>query len=101
MDQDIDIFGLHHFLEHINQAIKIRKSKDKDSTVNKTEHQSQKIQQVNPGGPDKQPNHQAPTISSIDKSLSRNRYRVMIQLVNLEALFFVCLFSYSTSQVNS
>ena len=31
---------------------------------------------VNPAGPDKQPKHQAPTISSIDKSLSRNRHRV-------------------------
>ena len=30
---------------------------------------------LNPGGPDKQPKHQAPTISSIDKSLSRNRHR--------------------------
>ena len=29
------------------------------------------MQQVNPGGPNKQPNHQA-----IDKSLSRNRHRV-------------------------
>ena len=33
---------------------------------------AKEIQQVNPGGPDKQPKHQAPTISSIDKSLSRN-----------------------------
>ena len=31
---------------------------------------------MNPGGPDKQPKHQAPTISSIDKSLSRKRHRV-------------------------
>ena len=30
---------------------------------------AKEIQQVNPGGPDKQPKHQAPTISSIDKSL--------------------------------
>ena len=37
---------------------------------------AKEIQQVNPGGPDKQPKHQAPTISSIDKSLSRNRHRV-------------------------
>ena len=28
------------------------------------------MKQVNPFGPDKQPKHQAPTISSIDKSLS-------------------------------
>ena len=33
------------------------------------------MQQVNPGGPDKQPKHQAPTISSIDKSLSQNHQR--------------------------
>ena len=37
---------------------------------------AKEIQQVNPGGPDKQPKHQAPTISSIDKSLSRNHHRV-------------------------
>ena len=39
---------------------------------------SKEIQQVNPGMPDKQPKHQAPTctISSIDKSLSQNRHRV-------------------------
>ena len=35
------------------------------------------IQQVNPAGPDKQPKHQAPAISSIDKSLSWNRHRVL------------------------
>ena len=33
------------------------------------------IQQLNPVGL-QQPKHQAPTISSIDKSLSRNRHRV-------------------------
>ena len=37
---------------------------------------AKEIQQVSPGGPDKQPNHQVPTISSIGKSLSRNRHRV-------------------------
>ena len=37
---------------------------------------AKEIQQVDPGGPDKQPKHQAPTISSIDKSLSRNPHRV-------------------------
>ena len=31
---------------------------------------------INNGGPDKQPKHQAPTISSLDKSLSRNHHRV-------------------------
>ena len=43
---------MHHLLEHINQDIKRRLSKDKDSTVNKTEYRSKEIQQVNPGGPD-------------------------------------------------
>ena len=37
---------------------------------------AKEIQQVNPGGPYEQQKHQAPTISSIDKSLSRNRSRV-------------------------
>ena len=67
---------MHHLPEHINQDITRRKSKDKDSTVNKTEYRSKAIQQVSPGGPDKQPKHQAPTISSIDKSLSRNHHSV-------------------------
>ena len=37
---------------------------------------AKEIQQVNPGGHDKQPKHQAPTISSIDKSLGQYHYRV-------------------------
>ena len=37
---------------------------------------AKEIQQVNLGEPDKQPKHQAPTISSIDKSLSGNDHRV-------------------------
>ena len=37
---------------------------------------AKEIQQVNPGGPDKQPKHQAPTKSSKEKSLSRNHHRV-------------------------
>ena len=57
---------MHHLLEHINQDIKRRyKSKDEDSTVNKTEYQSKIIPT---GGPDKQPKHQVTTISSIKKS---------------------------------
>ena len=31
---------MHNLLEHINQDIKERQSKDKDSTVHKTEYQS-------------------------------------------------------------
>ena len=42
----------------------------------KLKTEAKTIQQVNPCGPDEQPKHQAPTISSIDKSLSRNRHRV-------------------------
>ena len=37
---------------------------------------AKEIQQVNPGEPNEQPKYQAPIISSIDKSLSRNRHRV-------------------------
>ena len=47
-----------------------------DSTVNKLNTGAKEIQQINPGGPDKQPKQQAPTISSIDMSLSRNHHRV-------------------------
>ena len=67
---------MHHLLEHINQDITRRLSKDKDSTVNKTEYRSRGNPTGKPGGPDKQPRHQAPTILSIDKSLSRNHHRV-------------------------
>ena len=35
------------------------------STTNKTEYRSKYMKQANPGGPDKQLKHQAPTISSI------------------------------------
>ena len=61
-----------------NQDITRRQNKDKDSIVNKTEYQSKRNPTGNPRGPDKQQKqkHQAPTISSIDKSLSRNRHRV-------------------------
>ena len=60
--------SMHHLLEHINQDKKRRLSKDKDSTVNKTEYQSKRNHP--------KPKHQAPTISSIDKSFSWNRHRV-------------------------
>ena len=33
---------MHHLLEHINQDITRRSSKDKDSTVNKTEYRSKR-----------------------------------------------------------
>ena len=39
-----------------------------DSTVRKLSTGAKEIQQVNPCGPNKQPKHQAPTISSIEKS---------------------------------
>ena len=35
---------MHYLLEHINQDMKRRKSKDKDSTVNKTEYRSKRNQ---------------------------------------------------------
>ena len=58
---------MYHLLEYINQDIKKRYSKDKDSTVNKTEYRSK----WNPTGKPRwiwqQPKHHAPNISSMDK----------------------------------
>ena len=51
--------SMHLLPEHINQDIKRRFSKDKYSTVNKTNTGAKEIQQVNLGEPDKQPKHQA------------------------------------------
>ena len=67
---------MHHLPNNIHQDITRILRKDKYSMVNKTEYQSKEIQQVNPGEHNKQPEHQVPTISTIDKSLSRNRQRV-------------------------
>ena len=67
--------SMHHLLKHINQDIKGDKSKDKDSTVNKTEYPSNRIPTGKPQWSNKHLNYQAPTILSIDKSLSQNRHR--------------------------
>ena len=67
---------MYNFLEHINQDITRRYSKYKDSKVNKTEYQSKRNATSKPRGPEKQPKHQAPTISSMDESLSRYRHWV-------------------------
>ena len=53
-----------------------RQIKDKDPTVNKTEYRNKKNPTAKPPWARQQPKHQAPTISSIDKSLSRNHHRV-------------------------
>ena len=42
---------------------------------------AKEIQQVSPG---KQPKHQAPTISSIDKSLSRNHQRSEVRSTGVQ-----------------
>ena len=100
---------MHHLLEHINHDIRMRQSKDKDSTVHKTEYWSKKIQQVNPGGPDKQPKHQAPTISSIDKSepsyllkLNPNCSRPMFKSKSEHSTksIFLCVLGTKSSMVN-
>ena len=54
----------------------MRYSKDKDSTVHKTEYRSKRYPTGEPRWVKQQQKQQAPTISSIDKSLSRNRHRV-------------------------
>ena len=48
-----------------------------DLTVNKSEYQTKRNPTGKPRWADKQPKHQAPTISSVDKSLSRNNHRVL------------------------
>ena len=50
------------------------KAKIRTQQLIKLNTRANEIQQVNPGRPHKQPTHQAPTISSIDKSLSRIRH---------------------------
>ena len=47
---------MHHLLEHINQDIKRRQSKDKDSKVIKFNTGANEIQQLNPRGPDNSQN---------------------------------------------
>ena len=81
---------MHHLLEHINQDIKRRLSKDKDSTVNKTEYRSKRNPTGKPRWAWQQPKHQAPTISSRDKSLSRNRHGVIKLILNY-AVLSTCL----------
>ena len=67
---------MHHLPEHTNQDITRRRSKDKDSTVNKTEYQSKRNPTGKPRWARQTAIDQAPTISSTDKSLSRDRHRV-------------------------
>ena len=47
---------MHHLLEHINQDIKRRRSKDKDLTENKLNTGAIEIQQVNPDWSDNSQN---------------------------------------------
>ena len=67
--------SMHYLQKQINQDIKRKQSKDKDSTVHNTEYRSKRNPTGKPGWAWKQPKHQAPTISSMDKSLCRNRHR--------------------------
>ena len=67
---------MHQLLEQTNQDIKRRLSKDKDSTVHKTEYQSKRNPAGKPRWAWQQSKHQTLTISSIDKSLSWNSLRV-------------------------
>ena len=67
---------MNHLLEHINKDIKGDKAKNMDSTVHKTEYRSKNNPTDTLRWTRQQPKHQAPTISSMDKSRSRNRHRV-------------------------
>ena len=68
---------MHHLLEHINHDIKRDKAKMRTQQYIKLNTRAKEIKQVHPSWPDKQPKHQTPTISSIDKSLSPNCHRVL------------------------
>ena len=63
---------MYHLLKHINQDITRRLSKDKDSTVNKTEYRSKR----NPTGKPRWARQTAKASGSSIKSLSRNHHRV-------------------------
>ena len=67
---------MHHLLNHIIKVKQGDKAKIRTQQSIKLNTGAKEIQQVNSAGPDKHPKHQAPTISSIDKSLSRNHHRV-------------------------
>ena len=67
---------MYHLPEHINQDITRSWSKDKDSTVNKTEYQSKRNPTGKPRWARQTAKYQAPTISSKDNFLSRNGHRV-------------------------
>ena len=68
--------SMHHLSEHTNQDITRRWSKDKDSTVSKTEYRSKRNLTGKPRWAQQTAKVSGPTISSIDKSLSRNRHKV-------------------------
>ena len=80
--QEVSPFPAGDHKAHINRRAQ-RHSKHKTekkihirSTALELNTKAKEIQQENPSGPDKQPKHRAPTISSIDKSLSGNHQRV-------------------------
>ena len=67
---------MHIPLKHKIKILKGDKAKIRTQQYIKLNTGAKEIQQVNPGGPDNRQANQAPTISSIDQSLSRNRHRV-------------------------
>ena len=69
------ILSMNHLLVHIDRDKKKEINKDKDSAVHTTEYGSKQIQ-VKPRWAQRQTQHQAPIISSIDKSLNRYHHRV-------------------------
>ena len=67
--------SMYHLLVNTNRDIKRRWNKEKCSTVYTTVYQSKRNPTVKPRWAQPQTQHQAITLSSIDKSLSRNRQR--------------------------
>ena len=83
--------SMHHLLEHINQDIKRKLSKDTDSTVLKNEYWRKRNPTGKPRWSWQQLKHQAPTISPLDQSLCRNRHRNWSP-THLRAIKIVCSF---------
>ena len=71
---------MHHLLEHINQDTTRRQSKDKDSTVNKTEYRSKR----NPTG---ELNYkEAPMLDSIYQMTLKLNYNHFFRRENVNTL---------------
>ena len=72
---------MRHLLEHKKQNIKGDKAKIRTEQYIKLNTGAKEIEKINPDGPDNSQKHQAPTISSIDKSLRQNQFKLKSNLM--------------------